>query len=187
MNQPGDVISIAHSCVHAHGRCQGEDLYWYAVSSKPHQEALAESSLRHLSIETFSPLIQDHRLVRGKQQVRVAPLFPGYLFARFNLDHSYRAVCYARGVKRVVSFGQDPAIVDDAMIDGLRARLECGIMLSSSHFQPGQVVRIASGALNGLEAIFEKELTGSQRAVLLLRALSFQARVVVELKQIVNL
>jgi len=57
----------------------------------------------------------------------------------------------------------------------------------TSTFRPGQVVRIQEGPLHGLEAIFEREMPGYQRAVLLLRALSYQARVVVDMAHIVNL
>jgi len=54
-------------------------------------------------------------------------------------------------------------------------------------FRPGQAVRIQEGPLHGLEAIFEREMPSYQRAVLLLRALSYQARVVVDIADIVNL
>jgi len=38
-----------------------------------------------------------------------------------------------------------------------------------------------------LEAVFEKKLDGTSRAVLLLRAMSFQARVILEFQQVANL
>jgi transcriptional antiterminator RfaH len=96
---------------------------------------------------------------------------------------------YARGVRDVVAFGQEPATVDASTIEGIKRRIEDsnGMIGVDVGFNPGQVVRIHAGPLYGLEAIFEKEMTGSQRAVLLLRALSYQARVVVNIRQIANL
>lgn len=88
----------------------------------------------------------------------------------------------------MISFGSMPAIVDESLIEAIKSRLQDGYFtLSNAEFKPGQLVRIQEGPLHGLEAVFEKEMTGSQRAVLLLRALSYQARVVVDLGQIVIL
>ncbi len=161
---------------------------WFAISTKPHQERIAEGTLQRLGIETFCPLLRERKWIRRRQETKVSPLFPGYLFARFSMKESYRAVLYARGVKSIVRFGHDPAVVDDSLIEGLKARLDEGCLsVPTRSFRPGQIVRIANGTLNGLEAIFERELTGSQRAILLLKALAFNARVVVALEQIANL
>ena len=51
---------------------------------------------------------------------------------------------------------------------------------------PGQVVKIQDGPLSGFEAVFEREMPDRQRVVLLLRALAYQARVVVPFEQVVN-
>jgi transcriptional antiterminator RfaH len=169
-------------------RAHGASRCWFAISTKPHQERIAERTLQRLRIETFCPLLRERKWIRRRQEVKTSPLFPGYLFARFSLAEAYRAVVYARGVKSIVRFGHDPAVVDEALIHGLKARLDEGCLtIPTTSFRPGQIVRIANGTLNGLEAVFERELTGSQRAILLLKALAFNARVVVELEQIVDL
>jgi transcription antitermination factor NusG len=51
---------------------------------------------------------------------------------------------------------------------------------------PGDVVQIQEGPFKGLEAVFEREMGDSQRAVLLLQALSYQASLVVNLQQVVH-
>lgn len=163
-------------------------MYWYAISAKPHQEKVAENNLQQLGVETFSPQVRQNRIIRRKMQSTLSPLFPGYLFARFSLDQQYRAILYARGVRRVVAFGPKPAIVDESLIESIKSRLHEGyIPLPGIQFLPGQPVRIENGPFHGLQAIFEREMPGYQRAVILLRALSYQARVVVDLKSIVNL
>jgi transcriptional antiterminator RfaH len=53
-------------------------------------------------------------------------------------------------------------------------------------FLSGQPVRIQQGPLHGFEAVFEREMKGEQRAVLLLKALFYQARLVVDLQNIAN-
>ncbi len=48
-------------------------------------------------------------------------------------------------------------------------------------------MRIQDGPLQGLEAIFEREMGDRQRVALLLQSVSYQARVVVRVDQVVNL
>ena len=116
----------------------------------------------------------------------MGPLFPGYLFARFDVESHYRAVHYSQGVRGVVGFGSDPAKVDEEMIESIRSRLEDGCMiLPSPLFKPGQMVRIQEGPFEGLEAVFEREMPAQERVVLLLKSLSYQARVLIDREQVV--
>lgn len=161
---------------------------WYAVHTKPRQESLAELSLQRLGVEAFSPRLKQNKVIRGRRQAITRPLFPGYLFARFNLDIHYRAVNYARGVRKLVSFGPTPATVDEEMIESIRFKMQDGcVIVQPPSFMPGQTVRVQGGPLQGLEAVFEREMGDHQRAVLLLRTLSYQARVVVDLECVVIL
>jgi transcriptional antiterminator RfaH len=163
-------------------------MHWYAINTKPHQEDVAEANVRRLGIETFCPRLKEERLVRQKKHTCLSPLFTGYLFARFEVTEHYRYVLFSRGVKNIVAFGGEPAIVEDHLIAGIRARLQEGDVLEpASGFRCGQIVRIHEGPLRGLEAIFERETTGAQRAVLLLKALSYQVRAVVDLRNVINL
>lgn len=161
---------------------------WYAVSAKPHQEHVAHATLQHVGVETYCPLLRQNRIIRRRLQVVVAPLFPGYLFAKFDLERQYRAVAYARGVRRIVMFGSQSATVDEALLNAIKARSSEGyVTIDGSGFESGQSVFIREGPLAGLRAVFEREMTGHERAVLLLRCLAYQARVEVDLKAIVNM
>jgi len=156
-------------------------MHWYAIQIKPHQERFAAMSLSRLEVETFTPLLKRIRLVRGKRQEVTQPLFPGYLFARFDADTRYRAVNYAAGVRRVVAWGSSPVIVEDSLIVSIQSRLQNGcVVVQPPSFSPGQTVRILDGPLQGLSAVFERELNGEQRVVLLLQALSCTAHVVID-------
>ena len=163
-------------------------MHWYAVSTKPHQERQAESNLQRLGVETFCPQLEQRKVIRRVSQTVIRPLFPGYLFARLNIEEHYRAVTYARGVRRIVAFGSTPARVDEELIQGMKARLCNGYLsLTPRLLAPGQVVKIQDGPLSGLEAVFEREMPDHQRVVLLLRTLAYQARVVVPFEQVANL
>jgi len=160
---------------------------WYAVHTKPRQESLADLNLRRLSIETFCPLLKRDKVIRQRRQVAIEPLFPGYLFARFDLDSQYRAVNYSMGVRSLVSFGSNPVVVEDAVVESIQTKLQDGcILVRPVSFMPGDIVRIEGGPFQGFEAVFEREMNGQQRAVLLLKALSYQARVSVNVEYVVS-
>jgi len=161
---------------------------WYAVNTKTRCEAIACASLDRHGVEVFLPMLRERKVLRGECRSTTSPLFPRYLFAKFDVSSQLRAVTYARGVKSIVTFGGDPSMVDESIIQVIRSRATDGVIeLSEDRFSPGQIVRIQDGPLCGLEAVFEKKLDGTSRAVLLLRAMSFQARVILEFQQVANL
>lgn len=162
-------------------------MHWYVVNTKPHRENLVGQSLQRLGVETFCPQLKQNKPIRGRRQTVKSPLFPGYLFARFNLETQYRAVNYAQGVRKLVSFGPAPVAVDEEIIESIKSRLQddC-VTVQPPSFKPGQAVQIQDGPLQGLEGIFELEMNDHQRVVLLLRMLSYQARVVVDLEHVVG-
>jgi transcriptional antiterminator RfaH len=161
---------------------------WYAVHTKSHCEASACVSLDRHGVEVFLPMLRERKVLHEKGRPTTSPLFPRYLFAKFDVSSQLRAVTYARGVKSIVTFGSGPSMVDESIIHAIRSQLTEGVIeLSEDRFSPGQVVRIQEGPLSGLEAVFEKKLDGTSRTVLLLKAISFQARVIIESQHVVNL
>ena len=161
---------------------------WYAVHTKSYCEASACASLERYGVEVFLPMLRERKVLRGECRPTTSPLFPRYLFAKFDVSSQLRAVTYARGVKRIVTFGSGPSMVDESIIHAIRSQLTEGVIeIYEDRFSTGQVVRIREGPLCGLEAVFEKKLDGTSRAVLLLKAMSFQARVIIESQHVANL
>lgn len=154
---------------------------WYVVNTKPRQECLAEVNLKRLGLETFLPQLKENRVIRKKQTTVVAPLFPGYFFARFNINSHYRAVHFAHGVRNVITYGAVPAEIDETLIMMIRSRMKHDyLVIQPSSFNPGQIVRIQSGPFEGLEAVFEREMTAKHRVVLLLKTLLCQHKIIID-------
>jgi transcriptional antiterminator RfaH len=161
---------------------------WYAVNTKTRCEAIACASLERHGVEVFLPMLREQKVLRGDYRPTISPLFPRYLFANFDVSSQLRAVTYARGVKSIVTFGRGPSMVDDSIIQAIRSRATDGVIeLPGVRFSPGQIVRIQDGPLCGLEAVFKKKLDGTNRAVLLLKTISFQARVIIESRYVANM
>ena len=162
--------------------------YWYVVNTKIRQEKVAHFNLEKIGVETFFPLLKRSVRARNREQGEWVPLFPGYLFARFDLKSRFRAVNFARGVTRLVSFGMEPATVEDQVIESIKSRLLDGcVNVQKIPFASGQPVRILKGPFQGVEAVFEREMDDRQRVILLLRSLSFQGHLVVDLGAVANL
>jgi len=158
---------------------------WYAVSTKPHQEKQAELHIKQCSIECFLPLLKESKIIRRTRKTVIGPLFPGYLFARFELERHYRAVSYATGVRKIVEFGSGPVELDATMIDAIKERLNNGYVTPhSEHFKMGQILRINGGPLTGLEAVFMREMTDRNRVLLLLNTLGLHAKVTIDIDQV---
>lgn len=157
-------------------------MQWYVIRTKPHQERLAEFHLSQLSVDTFLPLLKQRKKVRRQEKMVVEPLFPRYLFARFDITDRYRAVNYSRGVAHIVEFGLKPAEVSEALIDGIKSRMTDGYITPKADcFQHGQIVRITGGPLDGLQAVFVREMKEQHRVLLLLQALGLHARLTVDI------
>ena len=161
------------------------DALWYVVATKPNQEHFAETNLVNLGVESFCPRIQQFRKIRRRETLITAPLFPGYVFAKACLGTHYRAIVYARGVRHLITFGGMPATVGPDIIDTIRAKTVHGyIKVPRLALAAGTPVRIENGPLQGIEAVFEREMSGQQRALVLLKSLAYQAHVVVDLRDV---
>ena len=160
-------------------------MHWYTVSTKPHQERQAELHIKQCGIECFLPLLKTSKIIRRTRKTVINPLFPGYLFAQFELERHYRAVSYATGVRKIVEFGAGPVELDVIIIDAIKERLNDGYVTpQSERFKMGQIVHIKDGPLTGFEAVFMREMTDRNRVLLLLNTLGLHAKVTLNIDQV---
>lgn len=112
----------------------------------------------------------------------IEELFPCYIFARFELSRFYRMIKYTRGVRRLVGDRSGkPYVVEDGLIDLLRSRVKDGyIRIEPPEFTPGEMVKVMEGPLKGFTGMFYKDLKASERVLILLNTLSYQARVEID-------
>jgi transcriptional antiterminator RfaH len=163
--------------------CNRVSPHWYVVHTKPKQENRAANNLRAWGIETYTPMIRArHSRVHAREQSYLSkPLFPQYIFARFDARNLLPKVYLTRGVHRVVCFGDSPAQVDDEIITVIQLQTgDDGFIRLGDSLKTGDRVMINSGSLKSLVGIFERELKDSDRVVILLTAITFQGHIVIE-------
>ncbi len=160
---------------------------WYVIHTHIRQESRAESNLRVLEVGTYNPQIQERRYnhFTGRPTNFRKPLFPQYIFARFSLGKLLLKVMSTRGVRNVLKFGGDPVPLEDEIIDFIKSRQqENDVVPIGDILQKGDEVEIKSGPLQKLVGIFDKEISGSKRVIILLNAVSFQGNVVIGREQV---
>ncbi|MCT6593038.1 transcription/translation regulatory transformer protein RfaH [Pantoea dispersa] len=140
---------------------------WYVLKTKFAQEKKAEAHLSNQRVESWLPLYHDRRLSGGRVSARLEPLFPGYIFARFDPEEIHTTTIRAtRGVATIVSFGSRLAIMSDADM----AVLQRGAPAADSGepaLAHGDALVIESGVFEGLSAIWH-EPQGAKRAMMLI-------------------
>ncbi len=128
---------------------------WYAVYTRSRFEKQVAEQLERKRLPVFLPLrMEVHRWQDRYQKVEV-PMFRGYLFAQFAPETAERtAILRTAGVVRIVGFGQKDAEVPGEQISALRRLAEEGTLLHPHRYlRIGQRVKVASGALAGMEGI----------------------------------
>lgn len=153
---------------------------WYVVQTKPRREEEATSYLSTKGLEIFSPLIEAFLERNGRFTKELKPLFPSYIFGRFDLDQNYPLVRWARGVKRILGLGLGgyPTPVTEEVINLIKERTDCdGVVRQKDHFEHSDLVRIKSGPLRDLLGLFERWASDGERVRILLNVIGYQPAV----------
>jgi transcriptional antiterminator RfaH len=148
---------------------------WYVLQTKPKQEARAEANLRMWGIETLSPRIRETSSSTGT--IRVASLFPNYLFARFDAGVLSSKIRLTRGVQKLVGFGEYATAIDDSIIETIRGRIAPDGFVRLQDVQPGDAVEVVTGPLKSFVGVFERYASSRDRVVILLTAVASHRRV----------
>ena len=153
-----------------------EGFAWFCLRSQIKHEHIAAAHLgKEGGVEVYLPRIRFKRATRRGPVWFTEALFPSYLFARFDLNTDLLKVCYARGVRGVVHFGDRWPIIPDNVIQQLQATVGPSEVRVISHdFTPGETVEIAGGAFHGLSAVVTRVMPSQERVAVLLEFLGQQ-------------
>lgn len=146
---------------------------WYAIRVKSNRERITAQGLEGKGFEVCLPRYSatERGSVSSKAE---APLFPGYVFSRFD-PHQRLPILTIPGVVHIVSFGGVPQPVEEAEMVTLLEVLKSGLPVVPHPTLPeGEAVYLKAGPLAGLcgiilshkgEARFVVSVTLLQRSV----------------------
>lgn len=153
---------------------------WYVLHTKPRKEDYVAGQLVSRDAEVFYPRLVESGPTGDGHQVRVAPMFPSYLFVKLDVDQRGKGVRYTPGVKDFLRTDGRPEPIPGDVVAALQDRTgPSGVYRRPQpHLEPGSRLRIDKGPLRGMDVIFERELSGPERVAVLLAEVNLQARVV---------
>ncbi len=138
---------------------------WYALQLRTRWESSTASILSGKGYQTFLPTSKTLKRGGGRCREQEAPLFPGYLFCRFDV-HNRLPILVTPGVISVVGRGRIPVPIEDSEIEAIQKAVCTGFGVEPCPYvEVGQLVRIEGGALSGIEGILTG-VKGTRRIVL---------------------
>lgn len=145
---------------------------WYLLYCKPKSELRAQLNLGMQGLETYLPMVQVEKKEKGLSQVKKSPLFPNYLFVKFDpYEFSVSKIHSTRGVARLVDCSEQLTPLNDILITQLKHQeLIAPVLSSSKTFISGEKVRVLSGPFSELEGVFV-EHSGQERCKVLFKFL----------------
>lgn len=146
---------------------------WYVLYLKPGCEHAVSLRLEFAGITALNPLLRRKRFIGQRVMEVVSPLFPCYIFARFDPATSYRLISYTRGVRYIVGGGA-PLAVPPEVMEALTEKMDGGVIeLPEKTIGEGQQVFINGGPFKGFYGIFSRYTNGRQRCLILLESLGW--------------
>jgi len=141
------------------------DFPWFALHVRTRYEKNVASVLDGKGYEWFLPTYISRRRWSDRTKELEVPLFPGYLFCRFN-PLERLPILKTPGMISIVGSARMPIPVDASEIIALRTLVNSDVPRQPWPFlKVGQRVRIEYGALAGLEGIL-LQIKGRDRIIL---------------------
>jgi transcription antitermination factor NusG len=141
------------------------NLPWFALSVKSRYERVAATFLENSGYELFLPMYKSRRFWSDRIKELDVPLFPGYLFCRFDI-YNRLPVLVTPGVLGIVGGTKLPTPIDVGEISSLQTAVQAGMSREPWPFlNVGDRVRITRGSLAGVEGIL-MQVKGRHRLIL---------------------
>ena len=132
-------------------------LPWFGLRTRSNHEKIAANVLSGKGYEQYLPTYKTKRRWSDRVVEMDRPLFPGYVFCRFD-PKARLPILTTPGVVSVIGFGNEPAAIEDSEIEAVQAVLRSGLGAEPCpYLREGQRVRVKRGSLEGVEGILTKK------------------------------
>jgi transcription antitermination factor NusG len=123
---------------------------WFAIWTRSRHEKAVHDQLDRKDVETFLPTITRWSRWKDRKKQVAWPLFPGYVFARFDPGQSL-SVLKCTGVVSIISFDGVPAPIPALEIDSIRRLVESELQCDPCPLiREGTMVEVIHGPLKGV-------------------------------------
>jgi transcription elongation factor/antiterminator RfaH len=161
-------------------------LSWFALQVRTRKEGLVATHLEGQGYECLLPLYKSSRKWSDRVKEVEQPLFPGYLFCRFDFQNR-RPLVVTPGVLQIVGIGKTPTPIAEAEIAAVQMAQASGLPSQPwPYIEVGERVRVNYGNLSGLEGILIN-FKGNHRVVLSVTLLQRSVAMEVDLSWVTSL
>jgi transcriptional antiterminator NusG len=123
---------------------------WFAIWTRSRHEKVVHEQLARKDIESFLPMVTRWSRWKDRKKQIDWPIFPGYVFARFEPTAAL-PILKCTGVVSIVSFDGRPAPIPDIEIDGIRRLVESELKFDPCPLiREGMMVEVVYGPLAGV-------------------------------------
>ena len=158
-----------------------KNLSWYAIRMRSKFERVAAAALAGKGYEEFLPLCRSRRKWSDRSKELDVPLFPGYLFCRFDVQERLLPILTTPGVVSIVGAGKVPVPIPDEEIAAIQTVVRSGLRARPwPHLVAGSRVVIEKGPLTGIEGV---TLDAEKRFRLIVSIPLLQRSVAVEIER----
>lgn len=159
---------------------------WFALQVRSRKEDWVASHLTGSGFECFLPKYKTIRRWSDRKKELENPLFPGYLFCRFDFQNR-RLLVMTPGVIQIVGVGRKPMPIEEGEIEAIQVAISSGLPSQPwPYLKVGERVRVNCGPFSGLEGILVN-LKGSHRVVLSVTLLQRSVAMEVDLAWVTKL
>ncbi|WP_298442445.1 transcription/translation regulatory transformer protein RfaH [uncultured Ferrimonas sp.] len=161
---------------------------WYLLYCKGRKEKAVKQAFEQLGVTSFLPQLDVEKIVAGKKKLVATPLFPNYIFVRFDPHITpYSHITRVPNVAAIVRPNGQLAPVELSVVVTLREALkqrqaqqqrdQATAPEPAPEPRPnkGDKVKILGGAFANLDAVFD-EPDGDKRSILLVKMLGKRQR-----------
>lgn len=149
---------------------------WFALQSKPTKECFLSKQLELHKVPSYYPCLYVHS--NNKRTCKIEAYFPRYVFGYIDFEKTnISEIRWMPGLTDIVSFGGLPASISDGIIAIIRTqvdRINTNQREQFNMLKRGDAINIQNGPFVGYEAIFDRNLPGTDRVRIFLKLLQNQ-------------
>lgn len=129
-------------------------MLWYALRVRTKCEKVAESALIQRDIVNYLPLYRTITQWSDRVKTNFVPLFPGYIFAKFDRQKLY-SLSTIPDFMYIVGRGNVPEPLDELEITAVKQLVSMGTGIVPWPFcTAGELVEVIRGPLAGLQGVY---------------------------------
>jgi transcription antitermination factor NusG len=137
---------------------------WFGIQTNLRKEHIAAAHLQFKGYHVYLPLYRKQKRWSDRLVEADFPLFPGYLFCRF--DSRCSPIVTTSGVVSILGSRGCPEPIPEHEITAIQIMLRSGLPVGPHHYlREGERIRITKGALKGVEGLLVRNKNHSKVVV----------------------